>query len=357
MGSGLLIYGVTGYTGALVSRMAAERGVAHVAAGRDRQRVAAHAGKLGLEPKAFALDGVEELDATLSDVAVVLNLAGPFSRTALPLAGACLRTGTHYLDLAGEVPEFERLHALDARAKAAGVMVLPGVGFGVVPTDCAVALAARNLPTATSLAVAFETVGGASQGTLGALLGDLHRAGAVRRDGKLVPARPAARRRGIDFGEGERPAVLNPWRGDVYTAHLSTSIPNVEAYSVFPAPLRAAMRMGGYLAPILNRPAVQRGLGRLIRALPPGPSEEQLKNGKTYVWAEAKDDATGATATVRLRGPEAYVFSALTALEVARRALAGDAPPGFQTPSGAYGADLVRGIEGVEVVSETSVPG
>jgi short subunit dehydrogenase-like uncharacterized protein len=343
----LLIYGVTGYTGGLIARLAARRGMNPVAAGRDGRKVSAFAAPLGLSARAFRLADAERF---LTDVAVVLNAAGPFAATAPALAAACLRTGTHYLDLAGEVPDFEAMERLDEPAREADVMLLPGAGFGVVPTDCLAAQLKRRLPSATRLRLAFEAVGGVSQGTLTTLFKDIRNDGWHRRKSVLVPVRPAAETRRITFavGGGPRLAMTNPWRGDLVTAWWSTGIPDIDTYTVFPAPIRWLMRStaAGWL---LERSLTKNLLNRLIRRLPPGPTEEQLRAGSTRVWGEV-EDAEGRRAEARLKGPEAYLFTAETALLLAAKALAGDAPAGFQTPATAYGPDLIREIRGVEIV-------
>jgi short subunit dehydrogenase-like uncharacterized protein len=64
------------------------------------------------------------------------------------------------------------------------------------------------------------------------------------------------------------------------------------------------------------------------------------------VWGEVRD-AIGRRAVSRLKGPEGYTLTMLTALSIVERVLAGDAPPGFQTPSLAYGADFILQIPGV----------
>src|SRR4030067_639580 len=74
--------------------------------------------------------------------------AGPFIHTFRPMVEACLRAGTHYLDITGEYPVFESLAARDGEARAAGIMVLPGAGFDVVPSGCLGAHLKRRLPPA-----------------------------------------------------------------------------------------------------------------------------------------------------------------------------------------------------------------
>src|SRR4029077_16676908 len=94
----------------------------------------------------FALDGA------LRGIDVVLHAAGPFSATARPMVDACLRTGTHYLDITAEIRVIEALARRDAEARARGIMIMPGVGFDVVPSDCLAAHVARRLPGARRLA-------------------------------------------------------------------------------------------------------------------------------------------------------------------------------------------------------------
>jgi short subunit dehydrogenase-like uncharacterized protein len=355
MKSNLLIYGVTGYTGGLISRLAAAAGQPHVAAGRDLEKVIAHADRLLLPHRAFSLEHFEKVERALADIAVVLNAAGPFDETAPRFAEACLRTRTHYLDLAGEVAELDAMRQLDRRGREAGVMLLPGVGFGIVPTDALAARLKRRLPGATHLRLAFEAVGGVSRGTLLTLLRDLRRPGVRRVDGELVAARPAAERRRIDLGGGPRLALTNPWRGDLVTAYWSTVVPNIDTYTVYPPALRWLMR-SRVLRGLAAGGGVGRLLRRLVRALPAGPDENALARGATRIWAQVEDGA-GRRMTARMRGPDAYLFTAHTALWVASRVLAGQAPVGFQTPSTAYGPDLVERLQqevpGVEIAWST----
>src|SRR6187402_1304471 len=107
------------------------------------------------------------------------------------MVDACLAERVPYLDITGEIAVFEAAAARDAEAKAAGVVLLPGAGFDVVPSDCLAAHLKRRLPSATSLALAFQVLGGVSRGTATTAVENLARGGMVRRAGKLV-AVPAA---------------------------------------------------------------------------------------------------------------------------------------------------------------------
>ena len=356
MRSDLLIYGVTGYEGGLISRLAAAAGVPHVAAGRDLERVAPHADRLMVPARAFSLAHPAKIDRALEGVAVVLNAAGPFAETAMPLAEACLRGGVHYLDLASEAPEIDALLHLDGRGREAGVMLMPGVGFGIVPTDALAARLRRRLPSAVRLRLAVEAVGGMSRGSLLTLLRDSCRPGVRRRGGELVPARAAEETLRIDLGGGPRRAVTNPWRGDVVTAWWSGVYPDIDTYTVFPPLLVWMLRSCRLplIRAIAGGGAAQAALRWLACRLPAGPDESKLAAGLTRVWAQA-EDAAGGRVTARLRGPDVHLFAARLALWVTRRALSGRVRVGFQTPSTAFGPDLLdrlaEEIEDLEITA------
>jgi short subunit dehydrogenase-like uncharacterized protein len=341
-----LIYGANGYTGELIAREAVRRGQRPVLAGRNAEAVRALGTELGLDHRAFALDDARAADEALSGMKAVLHCAGPFVRTSEPMADACLRSKAHYVDVTGEIDVFERLAARHAEATAAGVMLLSGVGFDVVPSDCLAAHLKRRLPSATRLVLAFHSVGGLSRGTATTMVENLHRGGLIRRDGVLTPVPAGWKTRKIDFGRGPRTVVSIPW-GDVSTAYYSTEIPNIEVYTTATWPLRLAMKASRLFRPLLASPAVQSFLTRRVRAGAPGPTAEQRARGRTVLWGEVTDKA-GGRAVSRLYGPEGYTFTTVTALAAVEKVLSGTAPPGFQTPAKAYGPDFVLGIEGVK---------
>jgi short subunit dehydrogenase-like uncharacterized protein len=345
MPANFLLYGANGYTGALIARLAAGRGLSPILAGRDREKVGGLATELGFEHRIFALDDVAGMDAALKSVMVVLHCAGPFSHTSGLMADGCIRSGTHYLDITGEVTVFETLAARDAEARQAGVMLLPGAGFDVVPSDCLAAHLKTRLPTATRLALGIQGLGRLSQGTATTMVENIDRGGLVRRDGVLTPVPAAWKTRVIDFGRGPVEATTIPW-GDVSTAFYSTGIPNIEVYAALPAATRRMMIMSRWLGWLLGSPAVQRFLKRRIKAQPPGPSDRERARGASFVWGEVVDDA-GEKRASRLRGPEGYTLTAMTALGIVERVLAGQFTVGFKTPSLAYGADFILGFDGV----------
>ncbi len=345
MSSTLMVYGATGYVGEHVARTAGRSEGTTIVAGRNAATLDRIARETGLERCVFGLDDPAAIDRALKDVAVVLNCAGPFKYTAEPLVEGCLRSRAHYLDITGEIPVYEALQARDGQAKARGVMLLPGVGFDVVPTDCLALHLKRRLPTATRLRLAFQSVGpaGLPPGTQRTAIELLQHGDRVRRNGGLTKPEAAGKTISVDFGDGPVEAQLVPW-GDVFTAYYSTGIPNIEDYVAAPASLRRQLAFGRAIAPLSKFSPIR---NLLLRAVRPGPSAELRARTKTHVWGEVADEQ-GRRAASRLHGPEAGLnWTTITALGAARKALGGVAPPGYQTPASAFGADFVLEGEGV----------
>ncbi len=340
-----LIYGATGYTGQLIVRHARERGLLPILAGRDPESVAALADKHGLGSRVGALDDPASLDALLAGIDIVLHCAGPFSHTAEPMVMACLRHGAHYLDITGEIDVFEMLAEFDDAAREAGVMVLPGVGFDVVPSDCLAAHVAARVPLATSLDIAIRGGSGVSRGTAVTMLEGLPHGGLVRRGGALRPATLGSTSRVVDFGGGPRGVSSVPW-GDLATAWVTTGIHDITTFMEMPGLVRRLLPLLRGLKPVLRNSHVQSFLRGRIRGSVTGPSDAARASGRTHMVAEARD-ASGHMAVSRLHGPEGYTFTARAAVRVVEELLQGRGAAGFQTPALAYGPDFVLSIEGV----------
>lgn len=338
-----LIYGAYGYTGDLIAREAAKRGMKPLLAGRSEEKLKPLADELGLEYRAFSLEDSEALDAALSDSGFVIHCAGPFSITAKPMVEACLRTGRHYLDITGEIEVFESMAARDKKAKDAGIMVMPGVGFDVVPSDSLAKYLSEKLPDAVDLTLAFFGLGRISHGTQATMTMNVGRGGAIRKDGKITPVPAGWKTREIDFGEMKKMGVTIPW-GDVSTAYYTTGIPNIKVFTVIPPAQMKMLKLSRYVGWLLATGPVQ---GILQKQIPEGgPNAEERERGKTFLWGRAVD-AGGNSVEARQFGPEGYKFTMLTALKIAERIMDGEYCVGFQTPAKCYGSGLVLEIEGV----------
>lgn len=344
MASTFLLYGATGYTAGLICRLAVSRGLRPVLAGRDPEKVPREGARFDLPYRVFGLDDPETLDAALEDVAAVLHCAGPFAATARPMVDACLRTGTHYLDISGEVTVFESLARRDAEARRARVMLLPGTGFEVAASDCLAVHLKMRLPSAARLALGIYALENVSRGTVKTLVENLGRAGLVRRECRLEAVPVAWKTRDLDFGWGAVPAVTVP-AGDLAAAFRSTGIQDIEVYVGMTNAVRWVVAASRPLWSLMRSPELQRLLHGQVAQLAAGPTDDARKLGSSFVWGEVEDDA-GQRRISRLRCPDTYTVTAQSALNAVEHVLAGQAPPGFQTPGMAFGPDFILDVEG-----------
>jgi len=340
-----LLYGATGYTGRLVVEEAVRRGLSPVLAGRDPEKLARLAGPLGLEARAASLDDPARLARALAGIQVVLNAAGPFSRTAAPLAAACLAAGAHYLDLAGEIAVFADLQSRDGEARRRGILLLPGVGFVVVPSDCLAAHVARRLPSPLWLRLAISRAPFLSRGSARTLVELIDRGAQIRKEGRMtsLPWDRVGRR--IDFGDGPRNCLVLSW-ADAYTAFFTTGIGNVEVCVEVSPWEEMGFESGRFYSALLGVPTWKRLLEGPVAMLPEGPSEAERAGNRRTILAVV-GDAAGSRAASRLVTPDSYTLTAMAAVAAVGKVLAGIAPPGFHTPAGVFGADFVLELPGV----------
>ena len=343
-----LIYGSYGYTGQLIVDLATRKGFRPLLAGRDETKLRLQAQKYDLDYRSFSLHEAPKLDSALLEVDAVLHCAGPFVHTFRQMAEACLRTKRHYVDISGEIPGFEVLAAMDRQAKEAGIMLLPGAGFDVVPSDCLAAHLKRRLPSATHLQLFVRGVGaGVSRGTAKSGIENMHRGGMIRRAGHLTQVPAAWSVREQDFGRGPVKVVSIGW-GDVSTAYYSTGIPDIETYFAFPGMYINFLKMMRVIGPLLYNRPVKNLLKFMIHTfMQPGPNEERRGKGFAIFIGEATDQ-NGERVVSKLISPEGYTCTALTTVEIMQRILNDRWKPGFQTPSLAYGADFILQFDGVK---------
>lgn len=338
-----MIYGANGYTGELIARAAKASGLTPVLAGRSAEKLRPLAQQLDLECRVFALEAPAAVDRGLDGIGLVLHCAGPFSHTSAPLLEGCLRRRAHYLDITGEIAVLEHAHAQHARAREAGIVVCPGVGFDVIPTDCVAAALKRALPDATQLALGFDSRSGFSPGTAKTAVEGLAQGGRLRRDGRIVAVPLAWHTRRIDFGAGEKLAMTIPW-GDVATAYYSTGIPNIEVYLPGSPRLVKNAQRANHIRWLLGWGPVQ-SLLKKMAGQTPGPSEAQRAQMPTFVWGEAKN-AQGETRTARLQTTNGYSLTVTGALAAVQRLLARQGEAGAFTPSLLFGPEFVETLPG-----------
>jgi short subunit dehydrogenase-like uncharacterized protein len=342
-----LLYGANGYTGELIARYAQQYNLQPVLAGRRKELIEPLASKLNLPYKIFDLDDSAALLDALKDVKVVLHAAGPFQFTAKQMINACLQTGTHYLDINGDIAIFEMIKQYDAAAKKAGIMLLPGAGFDVVPTDCIALQLKKLLPDAVALQLAFATLGGGlSHGTATTMANKLGEGGAVRKDGKIIRVPLGQKGMEIDFGVKKLFVMSIPW-GDISTAHFTTGIPSIETYTGIAKKTYNILKLQFLFNWLLRTNMMRSFIKKKINQKPAGPNDEQRNKATSLVWGQATN-AEGKTATVRLSSPEGYTLTTHSALIILQKILNGNFITGYQTPANTYGENLVMEVPGVQ---------
>jgi short subunit dehydrogenase-like uncharacterized protein len=342
-----LVYGSYGYTGQLIVELATKEGMRPILAGRDEKKLRKQAEQYDLEYRVFSLDETDKLDSALLEVEAVLHCAGPFVLTYRQMAEACIRTKRHYVDISGEIEGFEVLAKMSDEAKQANIMLMPGGGFDVVPSDCLAAYLHEQLPGAIHLRLFIRGIGGGvSRGTARSGVENMHRGGRIRKDSKVVQVPPAWQILEQDFGRGPVPVVSVGW-GDVSTAYYSTKVPNIETYFAFPLIAIRLLKLLRYIGPLVYSRPVRNLLKWIIGIVNPhGPSREKNENGFSLIIGEMRDG--NQIVRAKLRTPEGYRCTALTTVEIMKRILNNDLKTGFQTPSLAYGADFIMQFDGVE---------
>jgi short subunit dehydrogenase-like uncharacterized protein len=316
----ILIYGATGYTGKLISIQAQRTGLDFEIAGRNETDVRTLASELGVSYSVFALDDALALRSSLANVTAILNCAGPFANTAEPIMQACIECGVHYLDITAEYSVYALADSWSQKAAAAGVMLLPGVGWDVVPSDCLAVHAAEKVFQPQRLRIALQVAGSMSRGSATSAAKIMEVGLLVRSEGQIVSA-PDALPVNFDFGEGMVECARLSF-GDLITAWKSTGIPNIEMF----------VHVKDDAFPVGD-----------LSLLPDGPSEEARKANRARAVAEVTG-IDGHVVRFRIDTLNGYSYTPLSAIEAAHRVLAGQTSPGLQTPAMLFGHGFASSI-------------
>lgn len=343
--SRLMIYGAYGYTGELMVREAVKQGLKPVIAGRSAEKLKPIADELHLEYRAF---GVRDAANYLQDISVLLNCAGPFSATAEMLVKACLERQVHYLDITGEIEVFRKCYAMDEEARKRGIIVMPGVGTDIVPTDCLAAMLKEKLPDATRLDLAFSFGTSPSIGTVKTSIESFGKGGLIRENNRLKRVPNAFRMRKIPFQNQPQWAVTIPW-GDVFTAGISTHVPNGVVYM---AMSKTAIYMARFTNPVkgvLNTEFGQKLTKKLVSLfVQKGPDEQARETERGQFWGEA-EAPNGEKVEMTMSTPNVYQLTAVTGIRIAAYCLSVQGESGYKTPSMLLGSDFILSIPGIDV--------
>ena len=347
MSKKIMLYGANGYTSRLIIKELVGQNIKPVLAGRNQEKINSLADKHGFQFCIFSLNDSNDIDKNLKEVDILINAAGPYSLTAKPLIDSCLRTKTHYIDITGEIDVFVYAQSKHEDAKDAGVVVCPGVGFDVIPTDCLSYMLKDKLPDANELNICFFSENGRpSIGTAKTSIEGLSKGGRIRKDGKIEPVSLAHAVKEIDYGQGPKMAMSIPW-GDVATAFFSTGIPNIIVY--IPRSLKGINKIKKqrkWLF-ILKLKFVQNYLKNKMqkKIINGGDSDEQRAKSKMWVWAEVKNKE-GKTESGYFQVGNGYDVTGYGAMLFAKNIMENTFNGGYYTPSLLLGPSIVETLPG-----------
>jgi saccharopine dehydrogenase (NAD+, L-lysine-forming) len=218
-------------------------------------------------------------------------------------------------------------------------MLMPGVGFSVVASDCLLALAADRVTEPMTLRLAVSHPEFVARGTLRSAAGLIGGRALIRRDGRLATVPVGGLLREFDFGQGLRSATAISWP-DVISGEVTTGVPNIEAY-VETGPISRLVYQSYALAvPWTDARAWRATSHAFTRLWPQAPKAQRRRNSGFVLVAETLDRWRRA-ARLRMRTLDGYTVSVITTAEIVKRVLDGDWSPGFNTPARLFGADLI----------------
>ncbi len=336
----ILIYGANGYTGKLIVDKAINFDYDITIAGRSVKSIYEMGKEYNLPYLSFSPIEIESNPKILKEFDIMLNCAGPFSQTAKPIIDACLKSNTHYLDITGEIDIFRLGKSYHQKAIDSNVIICPGVGFDVIPTDCLASRLNESLPNADELILGFEsTAGKISPGTMATSIESLGYGGRIRKNGEILKVPLVYKSHKFDFGNGSKTMVTIPW-GDVATAGYSTRIPNISVYiPMHPKQVQLLKRIN-WFPWLLRIKLIQNMLKKKVKKKINGPSIKERNNSTTYVWGQIiKGNKVLEAQLVTSNGYDLTVDGSLAVIDYI---IQNEIKSGYFTPSQLCGNDLIE---------------
>lgn len=347
MKNDFIIYGANGHSGSLIARHAVKLGLKPILAGRDSSKIRILANELKLDFCVIDLNNRDKLINLIKDYPVILNAAGPFYYTAQPIIDACLQSQTHYLDLSGEYYTFESLAKRNQEFLDRQIMVLPGIGLDVLPSDCLAVNLAKEIKNPHKLTIAIFSNGSLSKGTLKSGFQVLA-SGLVSRKNNVLTE--ISHQDKIIFFDKEgihcSPATL----ADVVTAYYSTGIENIETYFAQTKKSGLIKWLMQFFPNFFKSKIINTCSQFIINQFtaPPLEKNQHEKYCEIYMMIE---NQTGDKVSAKLKTIEGYLFTAFSSINIIQKVLDGNYKTGFQTPATAYGPDLVFEIPGTDLIN------
>jgi short subunit dehydrogenase-like uncharacterized protein len=332
-----IIYGAYGYTGELLAKEALSRGYKPILSGRSKEKLLPLANKLNLEALVLNLKDDKLLQDSLQGIDLILNAAGPFKYTSEPIVKTCLKTGTNYLDITGEIPVFEQNFKYHEEAKTQEIAIMSGVGFDVVPTDCMAKYVSEKVSNPIELEIGIVGFGSPSRGTLKTMVEYLTNGRQIRRNGELIKNTKIKGPLSVQFFDKERTLVPVSW-GDLSTGYRTTGIPNITTYMPYSKPM-ASMIKGNKTKNNIKWKNNIDGLRDWIDKNVHNPDEEARMKGRSYIWAQARN-AKGDKKESWLDTMEGYRFTSISGIKAVEKIFELK-PKGSLTPALAFGEDFI----------------
>jgi len=359
MGSRIVIFGATGYTGRLIAERLAAQGARPVLAGRDETRLGELAERLGgLETvRADALRRNSVFEA-VQPGDVLVSTVGPFAKYGdAAVRAAIAAPGSVYLDSTGEPVFirhlFEELGGVGGPASRAGTTLMTAMGFDFVPGALAGALALREAgDRAVRVDVGYFSLGmgpgGASAGTRESLVGVTLNDNHAFRDGRVRSVRPAERVRTFQV-KGKARTAISVGGAEHYTlppVHRGLLEVNVYIgwFGALAKPLQAGTLAGTVALKLPGVRSVLQAAGERLVSLAGAPEAGTTPDTLSWIAAVACDAAGEPLAEVHLTGTDAYDFTASFLAWAAQRAAGGNRPSvhGAVGPVEAFGLDALE---------------
>ena len=218
----IVIFGCTGFTGALTAEYLAKNAPASTKwalAGRSMEKLEALRERLGVDVPLLKADVEDQssLDAIAASTKVVATTVGPYINYGEPLVRACAEQGTDYADLTGE-PEFaDRMYVkYHATAEKSEARIVHSCGFDSIPHDLGAMFTVEQLPEDVPLHVraVVQSNGRPSGGTWATLVTGFSRARQTMdasRERKRVEDRPTGRVAKGEKGKPHRDKDTGAW--------------------------------------------------------------------------------------------------------------------------------------------------
>jgi short subunit dehydrogenase-like uncharacterized protein len=369
MAGRIVLYGATGYMGALTAQAMVASGARPVLAGRDQSRLTALAARLSqarvgteLETAVAVADGPGPLRDLIGAGDVLVSTAGPFMKVGRPVVAAAVDAGAVYLDSTGEPPFIRQVfEEFGPRAERTGAVLLTAFGYDYVPGNLAGALALQAAgPGAARVQVGYFVRGdirrGTSAGTRASATGVLLEPGYGFRGGRIVSERTAAhvtsfevdgkKREALSIGSSEHfalPRLRRAAGADGVPAQVPLT--DVGVYLGWFGRATRLVHYGSVLAtPVSRLPGVRGALDAAARRIQrsraaPGPAGAI----RSDVVAVARDPSGRDLAVVHLTGGDPYSFTApILAWAAGMAAASGVRPAGALGPVEAFGADILE---------------